>query len=234
MIVGSFAVPFATIVLFMEVNAFRNISIYSIFIYFLVGGCASLVVTLFLFQLDLVDTDISTTWGAMMVGVIEELGKAVIVFMLLKKLTHISHILPALLVGACVGGGFAAFESAGYAMKPLLYGSMSVYQLLDSILEIIYLRGFLAPGGHVAWAAITAAAMVMAKGNGPLTNAVFTNGRFLKIFAIPVVLHGVWDAPFMQEGYVKYIGLIIMVWIVVLILINMGLEQVSRIKRESV
>ena len=223
MIIGAFAVPFATMVLFMEVNAFRNISIYSIFVYFLVGGCASLLVTLFFFDLGVLDTDIATTWGAMMVGVIEELGKAVIVYVLLRRLPHVNYILPALLVCACVGAGFAAFESAGYAY---------MQNSFDSLTFNIYLRGFLAPGGHVAWAAITAGAMVIAKGSGPLTSSVFTNGRFLRIFIIPVVLHGLWDAPIFQ-GYLKLVALIVMVWIVVLILINMGLEQVSRLKQTT-
>jgi len=221
MIVGAFAVPFATVVLFMEVNAFRNISVYSILTYFLVGGCASLLVALFFFDLDILDTNTKTTWGAMGVGVVEELGKAVIVFVLLRRVSGTGYILPALLVGACVGAGFAAFESAGYAF---------IQGAFDSMTFNIYLRGFLAPGGHVAWAAITAAAMVLAKANGPLTASVFTDSRFLKIFIIPIVLHGLWDAPVFM-GFTKLIALILIVWIVVLILINMGLDQVSKLKR---
>ena len=220
-IMGSFAVPFATIILFMEVNAFRNISIYSIFIYFLIGGCASLLVTLFFFNLNILSAGLDSTWSAMMVGVIEECGKAVIVFALLRR-ARTEYILPALLIGACVGGGFSAFESAGYAYS-LNGGS------LDTLTSIVFLRAFLAPGGHVAWAAITAAAMVIAKGPAPLTAAVFTNSRFLKIFIIPIVLHGLWDAP-VFPSLLKPIVLIVLVWIVVMILINMGLEQVSGLK----
>ena len=108
----------------------------------------------------------------------------------------------------------------------MVYGS-----IFDTIIDIIVLRGFLAPGGHVAWAAITAAAMMIAKGSAPLTTSVFTNGRFLKIFAIPVVLHGIWDAPIFDGSILKLVGLIVVVWIVVLILINMGLEQVSKLKQ---
>lgn len=96
--------------------------------------------------------------------------------------------------------------------------------------DSIYLRGILAPGGHVAWAAITGAALVIAKGSGPLTSEVFSSGRFWKIFAIPVVLHGLWDAPIF-DGYLKLTALIIVVWMVVLILINMGLDEVKNLKR---
>lgn len=222
-IVGSFAVPFTTMVLFMEVNAFRNISVYDVMKFFLIGGCASLVVTLFLYSLNLVDTSLSSTWGAMMVGIIEELGKLAIAYVLISKLKSCNYILSALLVGACVGAGFAAFESAGYAFQALLsYG-------MEGMTNSIYLRGLLAPGGHVAWAAISGAALVIAKGSKPLTTDIFTNERFWKIFAIPVVLHGIWDAPIF-EGYLKLVALIIMVWIVVLILINMGLDEVKKLK----
>lgn len=236
--VGAFAVPFTTMVLFLEVNAFRNISVYDVMKFFLVGGCASLVVTLFLYSLEIVDTDLSSTWGAMMVGVIEEIGKLVIVYVLIKQLPSCNYILSALLAGACVGAGFAAFESAGYAMMPMLqianlagaYGvEIPTDVIMDNVTTSIYLRGFLAPGGHVAWAAITGAALIIAKGAGPLTTDVLTNSRFLKIFAIPVVLHGLWDAPIF-DGIAKCIVLIVVVWIVVLILVNMGLDEVKRLK----
>lgn len=226
-IVGAFTVPFTTLILFMEVNAFRNISIYDVMKFFLIGGGASLVVTLFLFNLELVDTDLSSTWGAMMVGVIEEVGKLVIVYILIKHLPNCNYILSALLVGACVGAGFAAFESAGYAFVNLLYGGV------DEMASNIYLRGLLAPGGHVAWAAISGAALIIAKGAGPLTSNVFSNGQFWKIFAIPVVLHGLWDAPIPIPVYLKCTLLVVLVWVVVLVLVNMGLEQVKNLKKSE-
>lgn len=224
-IVGSFAVPFTTLVLFMEVNAFRNISVYDVMKYFMIGGCASLLVTLFLFELGIIDTDLSSTYGAMGVGIVEEVGKLAIVYWLIKKTPACNYILSGLLVGACVGAGFAAFESSGYAFTYLLYGGW------DSMTDVIYLRGLLAPGGHVAWAAITGAALVIAKGNGPLTTGVFNNSRFWKIFIIPVGLHGLWDAPLLSGHPLLKLGaLIVLVWIVVLILINMGLDQVRNLK----
>jgi RsiW-degrading membrane proteinase PrsW (M82 family) len=225
-IVGSFAVPFTTMVLFMEVNAYRNISVYEVMKFFLIGGCASLVVTLFIYSLRLVDTSLASTWGAMMVGVIEELGKLAIVYVLISKMKSCNNILSALLVGACVGAGFAAFESAGYAFNVLLDRG------INGMTNTIYLRGLFAPGGHVAWAAISGAALVIAKGSNSLTTDVLANKQFLKIFAIPIVLHGLWDAPIFP-GYPKWIALIVVVWIVVLILINMGLDEVKKLKQNQ-
>lgn len=242
-VVGSFAVPLSTMILFMEVNAWRNVSMYHVIQTFLVGGCASLVTTLFLFSIYSVEE--LSFFGAFMVGVIEELGKAVIVYVFLKHLGKLS-ILTGMLIGASVGAGFAAFESAGYALQPLMrflqYSGFAAahgqvldeQQMLDAINQSIFLRGFLAPGGHVAWAAISGAALVIAaKAKGVCDTSVFTEQQFLRLFAIPVVLHGLWDSPlagWLNEffPFAGCILLMILVWIVVLILINMGLAEVSR------
>lgn len=242
-VVGSFAVPLSTMILFLEVNAWRNVSMYHVIQTFLVGGCASLVATLFLFSIYSVEE--LSFFGAFMVGLIEELGKAIIVYVFLKRLGKLS-ILTGMLIGASVGAGFAAFESAGYALQPLMqflqysgfaaaHGQMlDEHQMLDAIHQSIFLRGFLAPGGHVAWAAISGAAIVIAaKVKGVFDTGVFTEKKFLRLFAIPVVLHGLWDSPL--AGWLNnifpfagYIALIILVWMVVMILINMGLAEVSR------
>ena len=242
-VVGSFAVPLSTMILFMEVNAWRNISMYRVIQTFLVGGCASLVATLFLFSIYSVEE--LDFIGAFMVGIIEELGKAVIVFWFLRKLGRLS-ILSGMLIGACVGAGFAAFESAGYAMKPLMqfmqyagyaaaYGqTVDSSQMLDAIQQSIFIRGFLAPGGHVAWAAISGAALVIAaKAKGVMDFGLFSDMRFLRLFAIPVVLHGLWDSPLngLMNAIFPFAGcvaLLFLVWVVVLILINMGLAEVSK------
>ena len=241
LIVGAFTVPVVTVILFMEVNAFRNISFHKVLGIVTIGGCASLVATLFLFDLDLVDSELGTLWGGMMTGLIEETGKAMIVYIVIKRLNIGFNILPALLVGASVGAGFAAFESAGYAFLPLYKQAQYIavfsaqkgmpYMLdLQTVLEEstdnIILRGYLAPGGHVAWAAISGAAIVIAaKARGVLSMDVFKSKDFWRIFIIPIVLHGLWDTPFV-ESMLWYIMLIASVWVVVLILIDMGLKQV--------
>lgn len=242
-VVGSFAVPLSTMILFMEVNAWRNVSMYHVIQTFLVGGCASLVATLFLFSIYSVEE--MNFFGAFIIGIIEEIGKAVIVYAFLKRLGKLS-ILTGMLIGASVGAGFAAFESAGYALQPLMqflqfagyaaaHGQMvDESQMLEAIQQSIFLRGFLAPGGHVAWAAISGAAIVIAaKVKGVFDTGVFTEKKFLRLFAIPVVLHGLWDSPLAGWfnsifPFAGYIALIILVWMVVLILINMGLAEVNK------
>ena len=242
-VIGSFAVPLSTMVLFMEANVWRNVSMYTVIKTFFVGGCASLVATLLLFSFYSVEE--IDFFGAFMVGLIEELGKAVIVLAVLRKLGKLS-ILTGMLIGACVGAGFAAFESAGYALQPFIqfqqitgyaaaYGqNIDGQQMMDAINNTIFLRAVLAPGGHVAWAAISGAAFVIAaKTKGIIDTSLFTEKQFLRLFAIPVILHCLWDSPLSMwiNGvfpFAGYIALIVIVWIVVLILINMGLAEVSQ------
>ena len=245
-VVGSFAVPLATMILFFEVNAYRNISFYKVLQVFLVGGCASLVLTIILgtvFEVREMDF-----YGALTTGIVEEVGKAVIVCYFLKKMQN-RTILNGLLVGAAVGAGFAAFESAGYAMKPLIgfFLSTGYYAahgqelnpstMLDGVYDVIFLRGFLAPGGHVAWAAISGAGlMIAARGKSKVTNALLADKKFTRLFAIPILLHMAWDSPLACIGsdiFLVPICLTVFVWIVLLIIINMGLAEVNRIKTEE-
>lgn len=222
-VVGSFTVPLTTLILFLELNAWRNVSLYEVVKTFLVGGCASLVATLFLFsffgirELDFI--------GAFMTGFIEETGKAVIVYYSLRRLGKLS-ILSGLLIGAAVGAGFAAFESAGYAMRFLFQGGW------DVMMNVIFLRGFLTPGGHVVWAAFSGVGLVIAaKAKSEISTGLFFDSKFLRLFIIPVVLHGIWDSPLAVIGadlYIVPLVLTVLAWIVVLIFINMGLAEVSK------
>lgn len=171
----------------------------------------SLVATLFLFSI--VDFGGLDFIGACMVGIIEEMGKVIIVYFFIKRLPNCNFILNGLLIGASVGAGFAAFESSGYAFNILASGYG-----LDMMMDNICLRGFLSPGGHVAWAAISGAAIMLDKGNKKLSFDVFSHERFWKIFLIPVVLHAIWDMPLNIGSEICLIPCVLtfVVWIVVL------------------
>lgn len=218
---GAFAFPLAVMILFMELNAWRDISFYKVTLFFLVGGGASLLFTLMLFSITGTTGNLDYI-GAAIVGLVEELGKVVIVYGLMRFVFRNSKptILGGMLIGSCVGAGFAAFESAGYAFAILLEEG------IGGMFVNILLRGLLAPGGHVAWAAITGGAIAFAsKGKRPDVK-IFMRKEFLRIFILSVILHALWDCPLLS-GFpiIKYIGLVILVWIVVMILIDMGLDQ---------
>lgn len=222
---GSLTVPLSVMVMFLELNVWKDYSLYNVIIVFLIGGCASLVATLLIIAVfPEGETDYME---ALLTGLFEEAGKAIIVYLYLKDMKR-PTILRAMLIGACVGAGFAAFESAGYAYRCLLGGGFSY------MMDTIFLRGFLAPGGHVVWAAISGAAMVIASKASarPIDTSIFTDSRFLRLFAIPVTLHAIWDCPLcyaiLPEIYAVPIFLIVCAWIVILIFINMGLAEVTQ------
>lgn len=220
---GGFAMPLTVLIFFFEINVFRNVPFYRVVEYFVLGGALSLITAILFFSLDF-NTDISTYSGALMVGVIEEAAKAVIVAAFLFRDKKCQYILNGLLIGAAVGAGFAAFETAGYILN---YGLKSG---LAAMLQVIRIRGFLAPGGHVAWAAIEGAALMFAKGFDTLSKKHLNDKRFLLVCIIPIVLHGVWDMPINLPYYGLPIILTVLAWLVIIYFINLGLKQVDDAK----
>ena len=226
-VIGAFAVPFSLLIFFWETNAPRNISIFEVVKMFFVGGVASLVATLFIFSFFPV-YQLNYT-GAITVGVIEEVGKLVIVAFFIKQL-KVKFILNGLLIGAAIGAGFAAFESAGYAFNlGWMYGD-------EALKSIIVDRAWLSVGGHVVWAAISGAALVYVKGDQPLNRGHFTDPRFIKLFMVPIALHAIWNSPlyFLHGFYFLYLVLIVVAWIFIFTFINAGLNQISRLNDRSI
>lgn len=224
---AAFAVPVTILIFFFEINLFRNIPFYKVIKYFILGGSLSLILAILYFSLPYFETNATTQTftGALMIGLVEEAAKAVIVAIFLFKSKKSQYILNGLLVGAAVGAGFAAFETAGYILR---YGMSGGVQ---TMLEIIKLRGFLAPGGHVAWAAIEGAALMYVKGFDKLDKKHINDKRFLLICLIPVVLHGIWDMPIELPYYLVQIAMTIIAWIVIIYFINLGLKQIDEAKK---
>lgn len=221
---GAFAVPVTILIFFYEINLFRNIPFYKVIKYFILGGALSLILAILFFSLD-INTDISTYSGALMVGLIEEVAKAAIVAFFLFKSKNSNYILNGLLIGAAVGAGFAAFETAGYILRYGLAGGDAV------MLQTIKIRGFLAPGGHVAWAAIEGAALMYVKEFEKLDKKHLNDKRFLLICLISVVEHGIWDMPIEAPYYLVPIGLTVAAWLVIIYFINLGLKQIDDAKK---
>lgn len=221
---GAFAIPVTVLMFFYEINLFRNIPFYKVVKYFVLGGALSLIFTILLSTLGF-NMDISTYSGALMVGLVEEVAKAIVVALFLFKSKKSNYILDGLLIGAAVGAGFAAFETAGYILR---FGLSSGNA---AMLNIIKLRGFLAPGGHVAWAAIEGAALMYVKGFDKLDKKHLNDKRFLLICLIPILLHGIWDMPISSPYYIVQIALTAAAWVVIIYFINLGLKQIDDAKR---
>jgi RsiW-degrading membrane proteinase PrsW (M82 family) len=121
------------------------------------------------------------------VGLIEEAVKLAALWVVARRLPRYT-MRDGIVLGAAVGFGFAAFESAGYAFNALFpAGGPSLLNLVET--EV--LRGILAPVGHGLWTAIlggTLFAVAARRGRLRLTGAV------LGSYVLVALLHGLWDA----------------------------------------
>jgi protease PrsW len=182
-LLGSFLTPI-TFVTYAFARADEVITAQRIFSAFIYGGLlgvlgASVLESAFLRQPS----------GLVYVGVglIEEGVKLAVLWLLARRLP-LYTMRDGMVLGAAVGFGFAAFESAGYAFNALFTRTgLSLWNLLET--EV--LRGILTPVGHGLWTAILGGALFAAAaryGRPRLTVAV------LGWYAGVVLLHALWDA----------------------------------------
>ena len=219
---GSFAAPVAMVVFFYEMNIPRNVSIYHLARLFLLGGVAGLFVALALYAVIPLDS----IFGAPAAGIIEEVAKLAIVVAALRmmRLGPHAYLLNALLIGAAIGAGFAAFESAGYALRAL------TGELSSGVLNVIVERGVLSPFGHIAWTAIAAGALWRVCSDGRVTLDHLKDPRFLRLFALAVGLHAAWDFGLAGLNLIKYAALGAIAVVAVLSLLQSGIRQIAQLQ----
>jgi RsiW-degrading membrane proteinase PrsW (M82 family) len=220
-LVGSFAVPVSSLIFFFEMNARKNVSLYQVIRLLFLGGIISITVSLVFFDIT---HNVKLDWlGASVAGMVEEPGK-LLALMLVVNQTKYKYILNGLLFGAAIGTGFAAFESAGYALRSGLYYDDQA--MLDNIMQ----RGMLAPFGHVIWTAMCGAALWKVKGNQPFRFDMLQDPKFYRVFLTAVILHMIWNSPIVLPFYAKNIILGVTGWIVIFALIQSGLKQIMEEK----
>src|ERR1043166_3857500 len=219
---GALAVPLATVFLFFELNTPRNVSLHRVLMLVAFGGIVSLIISLAGFSATNLD------WlGASSAGIVEEIGKLLAVVVVVRG-SRYRYILNGLLFGAAVGAGFAIFESAGYAFNALLAN-----RSLDAMSTNIQVRAMLSPFGHVAWTAISAAALWRPRGGQPLRLQHFFDMGFLKAFCIPMGLHMLWNAPLPSPLYARHLALGVIGWFVVFGLVQQGLREVRKEQQKT-
>jgi len=224
--VGAFAVPFSGLVFFFEADAFKDVSLFEVVKVFFIGGIFSLVVTLFLYKFVSFSATsqvfgVLTLKDSLSIGLVEELGKVLIITYFISQL-DVKHILDGILIGAAVGAGFAAFETAGY-----------IYRADNQLVEVAILRGWSAIGGHLVWAAISGGALMIVKRDRPFKFNQLLDTRFLVFFVLTVLMHAAWDWDITILGsvYLKMIILIVIAWIIVFVLMGAGLKEISHLKQ---
>lgn len=220
--IGSLAMPLSLVIFFFEVNAPRNVSLYQITRLLLTGGLVSIIVSLFLFDFT---RTLSDWLGAASAGIVEETGKVLTLLLVVRK-PRFRWTLNGLLLGATVGAGFAIFESAGYALR----AAISPNGGITAMREVIFQRGILTFfGGHVLWTGLAGAALWRVRDDRPFTRDVLFDARFLRVLAICMVMHMLWNSPFTLPifgEYGKTLVLGVAAWSLVLGMIQSGLRQI--------
>ena len=112
--------------------------------------------------------------------------------MLLAVAHQVHHRAPrdGMVLGAVVGAGFAAFESAGYALQTML-NHLNEHTVID-ILETEAFRAVLAPFGHITWTALLGGALFASSRGGRF----HVTRRLVLTFAGVVTLHALWDQTY--------------------------------------
>ena len=229
-LMGAFAVPLSCVVFFFEINVLRNISTFQIAKLILIGGVASIILSLILYQV----TDLANTFlGATAAGIIEESGKLLAAVFLVGKVREFKWILNGLIIGAAIGAGFAGFESAGYILEAGLSG--------ESFYRVLFLRAVLAPFCHVVWTAITVGALWKTKGDNAFAFEMLFRKDFLRVFAFVVVLHMLWNSGLlwmMPSGtgairgmFFFWIFMTVGSWYLALTLAQAGFKQVHSVQQ---
>jgi protease PrsW len=180
-LIGSFLVPFA-VVLFAAERISRSFTVTHLMVAFFVSGVLGVL------GASLLESRLQASpvmyFG---VGLIEEAVKAALLIVIGRSLVPKTARQGALL-GATIGAGFAAFESAGYAFNAAITN-----QGLDlvNLLQTEAVRAVLTPLGHVLWTAVFGAALFAASRDGRhYRSTLGVIGTFVGV----AVLHALWDS----------------------------------------
>jgi len=232
--IGSMMVPFTVLIMFFEINAPRNISVFHVVKIFFVGGCASIVVSLLLYEfVPGLQTDEISMAAAFAIAIVEEVAKLVTAAYYINKMKKEKYLLNGLLIGAAVGSGFAVFESAGYALSGMIPSleqvnakGAIVFNMGEAFTTMLF-RAVFAPGNHIVWTALAGFAAVKMMGDKKFSIFTFLKPKFIAIFFIPVLLHALWDVTWPVLNLTKCLVLIIVAWIILLVFIDNGLDEVN-------
>lgn len=206
-LVGSFAVPVAFVTFFWENRRLSKLPLSAVTLSFLFGGMISLLLAGIIEPLFIPTLSLTTLLVA---AAIEEAAKILAVIDVNRRALHVSE-LDGIIIGASVGMGFAALESAGFSFSAFLAtgGSLSVSVI------VTLLRALLSPLGHGVWTAILAGILYLESRpyRFRLTAKVFL--AFLGV----TTLHWFWNSlPFELSLIFALIGELVVAVVGILIL----------------
>lgn len=183
-LLGSFLVPTTFVLWAFETRAGSSLSPTVVLKAFVVGGVLGVLLASVLESALLTGQRPLLMYAG--VGLIEEAAKLAAMWWVARDLTRHSRR-DGMILGAAVGFGFAAFETAGYAFNALV--TLDGYDL-RALLEIEVLRSVLSPVGHGLWSAVL---------GGALFASAQATGRFritrelVLTYLAMSGLHALWD-----------------------------------------
>jgi protease PrsW len=208
-LLGSFLVPVTFVIFAFERYADQVLTTQRIFIAFLYGGVLG-VLGASILEAEFLKQPSGLTYVG--VGLIEEAVKLAALWVVALRLPRYT-MRDGIVLGATVGLGFAALESAGYAFTALF--TMEGLSL-QNLVETEVLRGLLTPVGHGLWTAILGGVLFRAAaGAGRLRLSWGLVGWYVVV----ALLHALWDA---SRGIAVWLTLLLTATQVQWLLIQMG------------
>ena len=183
-LLGSFLVPVTFAAYAFERHADQVVTAQRIFAAFVYGGVLGVLGASVLEAAFLKQPSVATYLG---VGLIEEAVKLAALWLLAWRLPRYS-MRDGIVLGAAVGLGFAALESAGYAFNALF--TMEGLSL-QNLVETEVLRGLLTPLGHGLWTAILGGVLFRTAAEG---GRLRLSGALVGWYLVVAGLHALWDA----------------------------------------
>jgi formylglycine-generating enzyme required for sulfatase activity/RsiW-degrading membrane proteinase PrsW (M82 family) len=197
-----------------------------------------LVIALFIFAATGLD---QTFLGETSAGIVEEIAKVLAAVVLLRGAQQYKWILNGLLIGAAIGAGFAGFESAGYIFRAF-YSDLTAQDAgFTQFYGTLFTRALFAPFCHVVWTASVVGALWRVKKDQPFCFSMFFQKDFLRILALVVLLHMLWNsgllwatpgnAALLKGQFYLWLTSIVGSWYLALLLAQEGLRQVRAANR---
>ena len=211
---AAFGVPVSMVLLFLECDVTRRVSIWKTAGVFIAGGVFSLLATTILGNTD-VGATIYGTLDAGGAGPIEETAKLLILIPFLGNTRKYPSVLNGLLLGAAVGAGFAAFETAGYLFNDAFMASLvngaSWEDALGVSTGLAINRAIFAPFCHIAWTASIGGALWKARGESVGIGSALSKKTTWGVILLAMFLHLLWN---WTNGGISLIG--IAPWVIII------------------
>ena len=208
-LLGSFLVPVTFVVYAFERHADQVLTTQRIFAAFVYGGVLG-VLGASVLEAAFLKRPSAATY--LVVGLVEEAVKLAALGLLAWRLPRYT-MRDGIVLGAAVGFGFAALESAGYAFNALF--TMEGLSLRN-LVETEVLRGLLTPVGHGLWTAILGGVLFRTAAR---TGRLRLTGGLVGWYLLVALLHTLWDA---SRGVAVWLTLLLTATQVQWALIQMG------------